>query len=221
VQLWFGAKGAFEAFLEHIGDPPTHAGYHAELMSAAMTERGQRWAAMFATRDRDWWVRDLAGHKFRCEPVLRPGEALRDPHVRETGLSVETEDADDAGRGPITVLGPVIRVKAAGDGHPPAGPEGARLLEGVRVLDLSAYLAGPVAPLVLAELGADVVKVEPLTGDVHRKMEPMFAAGQRFRRQRAACAAARQRPAHPGGRRDRGGPGRRGPAAGVPGVGRG
>ena len=182
VQLWFGAKGAFEAFLEHIGDPPTRDGYQAELMSAAMTERGQRWAAMFATRDRDWWVKDLAGHKFRCEPVLRPGEALRDPHVRETGLSV---DVEDAGQGPITVLGPVIRVKASGDGRPrtdPAHPAAARLLEGVRVLDLSAYLAGPVAPLVLAELGANVVKVEPLTGDVHRKMEPMFAAGQRGKR---------------------------------------
>jgi crotonobetainyl-CoA:carnitine CoA-transferase CaiB-like acyl-CoA transferase len=146
-----------------------------------MTERGQRWAAMFATRDRDWWVKDLAGRKFRCEPVLRPGEALRDPHVRETGLSVDVED----GHGPITVLGPVIRVKTNGDGRPrtdPAHPAAARLLEGVRVLDLSAYLAGPVAPLVLAELGADVVKVEPLTGDVHRKMEPMFAAGQRGKR---------------------------------------
>ena len=57
-----------------------------------------------------------------------------------------------------------------------------RLLEDVRVLDLSAYLAGPITPLVLAELGADVVKVEPLTGDVHRTMEPMFAAGQRGKR---------------------------------------
>ncbi len=182
VQLWFGAQGAFEAFLAHIGDPPTQIGYQAELMSSAMTERGERWAAMFATRDRDWWVKDLAGHKFRCELVLRPGEALRDPHVRETGLSVDVADPE---RGPITVLGPVVRVKATGAGRPrahPAGPAGARLLEGVRVLDLSAYLAGPVAPLVLAELGANVVKVEPVTGDVHRKMEPMFAAGQRGKR---------------------------------------
>ena len=59
---------------------------------------------------------------------------------------------------------------------------GARLLDGVRVLDLSAYLAGPITPLVLAELGADVVKVEPVTGDVHRNMDPMFAAGQRGKR---------------------------------------
>jgi crotonobetainyl-CoA:carnitine CoA-transferase CaiB-like acyl-CoA transferase len=70
-----------------------------------------------------------------------------------------------------------------GDAHERPTAQGApRLLTGVRVLDLSAYLAGPVASLVLAELGADVVKVEPLTGDVHRNMEPMFAAGQRAKR---------------------------------------
>jgi crotonobetainyl-CoA:carnitine CoA-transferase CaiB-like acyl-CoA transferase len=56
------------------------------------------------------------------------------------------------------------------------------LLSGVRVLDLSAYLAGPVTPLVLAELGADVIKVEPATGDVHRAVEFMYAAGQRGKR---------------------------------------
>ena len=64
----------------------------------------------------------------------------------------------------------------------------------MRVLDLSAFLAGPVAPLVLAELGADVVKVEPPTGDVHRSMEPMFAAGQRGKR---ALALADRAAPHP------------------------
>jgi crotonobetainyl-CoA:carnitine CoA-transferase CaiB-like acyl-CoA transferase len=106
VQLWFGAKGAFEAFLEHIGDPPSEAGYNAELMSDAMEVRGKRWAEMFATRDRDWWVRDLAGRKFRCEPVLSPGEALRDPHVRQVGLAIDEGEA--------TFLGPAVRVTSVG-----------------------------------------------------------------------------------------------------------
>lgn len=179
VQLWFGAKGAYEDFLEHMGDLPSEQGYHADLMSGAMVERGQRWAEKIATRDRDWWVADLAGQSFRCEPVLRPGEALRDPHVREIGLSVEHHDPE---RGALTVMGPVVRVTPTGDGEPPAAARDTRLLGDVRVLDLSAYLAGPVTPLVLGELGADVVKVEPITGDVHRQMEPMFAAGQRGKR---------------------------------------
>jgi crotonobetainyl-CoA:carnitine CoA-transferase CaiB-like acyl-CoA transferase len=179
VQLWFGAKGAYEDFLAHVGDPPSASGYNADMLSGAMVERGLRWAARFATRERAYWLEDLAGHNFRCEPALRPGEALLDGHVREVGLAL---DIDDPERGPLTVPGPVIGVKPSGEaGFVPRPPAG-QLLSGVRVLDLSAYLAGPVAPLVMAELGADVLKVEPVEGDVHRNMEPMFAAGQRGKR---------------------------------------
>jgi crotonobetainyl-CoA:carnitine CoA-transferase CaiB-like acyl-CoA transferase len=183
VQLWFGAKGAYEAFLDHMEEPRSEAGYQAELIGGGMAERSLRWAARFATRDRSWWLEDLAGHDFRCEPVWRPADALSDAHVREVGLSLECQDPD---RGDITVVGPVAQVVPAGGPraeHKRAAGAGApRLLTDVRVLDLSAYLAGPVAALVLGELGADVVKVEPLSGDVHRSMEPMFAAGQRAKR---------------------------------------
>jgi formyl-CoA transferase len=46
-----------------------------------------------------------------------------------------------------------------------------RPLEGVRILDLSNVLAGPLGSYFLATLGADVVKVErPQVGDLARKM---------------------------------------------------
>ena len=41
-------------------------------------------------------------------------------------------------------------------------------LEGVVVLDLGQYLAGPFGPMILADLGAEVIKVEPVTGDAMR-----------------------------------------------------
>lgn len=53
------------------------------------------------------------------------------------------------------------------------GSEG-RPLHGVRVLDLSRIVAGPHCTMVLGDLGADVVKVEPPAGDEIRRWGPPF-----------------------------------------------
>lgn len=49
-----------------------------------------------------------------------------------------------------------------------------RPMSGVRVLDLSRVLAGPLCAMILADLGADVVKVESPSGDETRRWGPPF-----------------------------------------------
>src|SRR5262249_41896177 len=65
----------------------------------------------------------------------------------------------------------------------------ARALDGIRVLDVTQVMAGPYCAMLLADLGADVIKVEPPDGDSTRRMpggvgtdSPSFNAVNRGKR---------------------------------------
>ena len=59
-----------------------------------------------------------------------------------------------------------------------AGP-----LEGIRVIDFGQYLAGPFGPMLLADLGADVIKVEPTRADgMRERFVGPFSGCQRGKR---------------------------------------
>ena len=64
----------------------------------------------------------------------------------------------------------------------PPRAEGRSALEGVVLVDFGQYLAGPFGPMVIGDLGADVIKVEPLTGDGMRFVNQPFTGCQRGKR---------------------------------------
>ena len=66
-------------------------------------------------------------------------------------------------------------------------------LDGVTVLDLCSYLAGPYGCTLLADLGAEVIKIEAPSGDMLRQFPSSLPGESRFflgtnRGKRATCA---------------------------------
>ncbi len=159
-------------------------------------------APIIASRPRQYWLEYLQGHDVPCAPVLSRRQYLDDPQVVHNGLRLELEDPE-LGRvlmagPPITfcgtpggVRGPAPRLgehtEGALEAWPPrrAGrgrPSGKPPLEGVRVLDLTSYIAGSLCPMILADYGADVIKVESLEGDAFRTFGLGFLGWNRGKR---------------------------------------
>lgn len=175
---------------------PTMWDVMAETDVDLETEAGQ--AAAFKLRPLDNWLADLRAADIAAEPAFPMGEMLRHDDVEANAYVVEVDDPD-LGRtrqpnvpfhtdADLPQGRPAPRLGEGGDTTWTAKPAPAfssapaEVLEGVRVLDLGMFLAGPMGPSMMGDMGANVIKVEALTGDRIRFMHRYYQAAARSKR---------------------------------------
>jgi len=150
---------------------------------------GERGAveAILMTRPSREWLTEFWASDVPAQPVQPMGALFKDEQALAAGYVVQRELP---GVGKIRVAGAPFHLLTDTIGPDGAVPPVADVaqgapklpLEGVKVLDLGAFLAGPLVPMLLGDLGADVIKLEPLAGDPMRPGEWAFNGCQRSKR---------------------------------------
>ena len=176
--------------------------HEASQMGASFPNFGANVEAL-ESRPRQDWLESLWASDVPVQPCLALGELYFDEQANVNHYVVEVDDPergvtrqpghpytttpDSRVRGPAPMLGqhtdevlpertPAgFAVRGASSGKPP--------LDGLKVLDFGNFLAGPLATMLMADLGAEVIKLEATTGDMMRfTVERVFSGCQRGKR---------------------------------------
>jgi crotonobetainyl-CoA:carnitine CoA-transferase CaiB-like acyl-CoA transferase len=177
--------------------PQVDAELRATLDRILQAKPFAEWAAAFEAAD------------VPFAPARLTEEALCDPQVLHNGM---VTTLDDPAVGPVTQMGVPIRLTAtpgriAGARaaaplnakdvavsvpcsesaiSPDAGATDPPPLAGVRILEITNLIAGPTAGRILADLGADVIKLEPPGGDMSRPIARTYFYSVNFNK-RSIC----------------------------------
>ncbi|HKY89530.1 MAG TPA: CoA transferase, partial [Nevskiaceae bacterium] len=204
IGIHTGAQGAFSRLMEVLGladrIPPIASGFDMGTPltpdQAALLEREIH--PILASKPRAEWVALLLEKDICAVEHLPPTGVFDEAQARHNRMVV---CVDDPSLGTVEQVAPAIRfdgqappVRAANfgdwegvsswsaelpqDAKPASGP----LLEDLKVLDLGAFYAGPFSSRLLADLGADVIKLETTSGDLLRGIERPFFAAQAGKR---------------------------------------
>jgi crotonobetainyl-CoA:carnitine CoA-transferase CaiB-like acyl-CoA transferase len=156
-----------------------------------VAELRDKLTAVFLTKPRAQWIEMFEAADVPFAPARLTEEGMADPQVEHNQMAILL---DDPALGPLHQIGVPIHFSktpgqartpraatarttlpddypaaAGGDPATAAGDEpDAPPLDGVRILEITNLIAGPTCGRLLADLGADVIKVEPLGGDLSR-----------------------------------------------------
>jgi crotonobetainyl-CoA:carnitine CoA-transferase CaiB-like acyl-CoA transferase len=188
---WMLADEEWKAAAFAMGHPKT-AEFWEHLLTAVQSRTLAEWQQVFEEHHDVW-----------AETMRHGSELLSHPQMRHLGEPIEIDDTE---RGPVRQPGPIAKLAAtpavltAGapvlDAHGaqlrsvpwsprlPAGESGGAgaapsspALTDVLVLELGTFFAAPFGATVLRELGARVIKVEPIKGEPMRTLLPFPELG--------------------------------------------
>ena len=183
---FFQASGldAVIAQSEHPGDPfrwPREAveEFRDTLFEHMQSKTLAEWTDIF-----------VADGGVASHPYQRTQEALADPDVVANGHAVErdgviqlgvladlTGSPGEVGAAAVETTFDAIEPRPV-TARPVVGDRPAKPLAGVTVVESATIIAAPLAAATLADLGARVIKIEPLTGDPFRSMFHGFGASK-------------------------------------------